>query len=208
MTKYQCASLYDPRIPLLWKLKLLMQKYPNFSVKEWLYALPTMFPALFREPKKHGNYRMVLNLKRVSGFLKFKHCKRVSRRCTRPYHWGLLFWVRRIERCILYHLYSWKLPKISWSILERRILSTYCPYQWIFTSSKSLYKYFDPPFKYLGSKGHLFVKYIRNSLSYSWERLLRFISRLLELQFQSYGNKDSQFTQKSQSWFLLNRQCF
>ena len=33
LLKYQRASLYHPRISLLRKLKLLMKKYPNFSVK-------------------------------------------------------------------------------------------------------------------------------------------------------------------------------
>ena len=89
---------------------------------------------------------------------------RVSQKCAIPYHWGLLLWVRRIERSILYHPYLRKLPKISEIVLQGRILSKYSPYQWIFTSSKSLYKCLTPPFKYLRAKGHLSVKYIDDSL--------------------------------------------
>ena len=89
---------------------------------------------------------------------------RVSRKCAIPHHWGLLLWVRRIERSILYHPYLPKSPKISEIVLDGRILSKHSPYQWIFTSSKSLYKCLTPPFKYLRSKGHLSVKYIDDSL--------------------------------------------
>ena len=40
---------------------------------------------------------------------------------------------------------------------------------------------------------------------YCQERPSGFASRILELQLNSYKNQDSQFTQKSQSWFLHNR---
>ena len=34
-----------------------------------------MFLGPFREPKKNGNYKMILNLETLNGFLKFKHYK-------------------------------------------------------------------------------------------------------------------------------------
>ena len=79
----------------------------------------------FWRTKKKGDYRMILSLETLDGFLKLKHCK--------------------LESCILYHPYSSKSPKIPEIFLEGRILSIHCPYQWIFISSKSLYKCFDSP---------------------------------------------------------------
>ena len=95
---------------------------------------------------------MILSLETFNGFLKFKRCKLESVEdaldlVTKGCYFG------SIERCFLYHPYSWKLPKISETVLEGRILSIYCPYQWIFTSSKSLYKCFDSSIQIYKVKG-------------------------------------------------------
>ena len=37
-----------------------------------------MFLGPFRGPKKNGNYKMILNLETLNGFLKFKHYKLVK----------------------------------------------------------------------------------------------------------------------------------
>ena len=60
--------------------KLLMQKFPNLSVKVYIILNTTRKPnnyvsSIFTKTKKDGSYRMTLNLKTFHEFLKFKHCK-------------------------------------------------------------------------------------------------------------------------------------
>ena len=58
-----------------------------------------------KKKKKEGNYRMILNLKKFNGFLKFKRCKLQSVEdaldlVTKGCYFG------SVERCFLYHPYS------------------------------------------------------------------------------------------------------
>ena len=165
MQKYQCASLYHPGISLLRKLKLLMQKYPNFSVKVWLQALPAMLLGLFRGPKKNDNYRIILNLKTFDGFLKFKHWKLGSvEDALDLITEGFYFWSAELKDAsytIPIHENYQKYLKLFWK-------EEYYQYIVLTNGFSSALRVFTnlltPAFKYLRSKGHLSVKYIDDSL--------------------------------------------
>ena len=165
MQKYQCASLYHPGISLLRKLKLLMQKYPNFSVKVWLQALPAMLLGLFQGPKKNDNYRIILNLKTFDGFLKFKHWKLGSvEDALDLITEGFYFWSAELKDAsytIPIHENYQKYLKLFWK-------EEYYQYIVLTNGFSSALRVFTnlltPAFKYLRSKGHLSVKYIDDSL--------------------------------------------
>ena len=70
------CQLYPPLISLLWKLKLLIQNFPNFCVILNTTREPTDYVSrIFTRAKKDGSYRMILNLKTLNEFLKFKPWK-------------------------------------------------------------------------------------------------------------------------------------
>ena len=148
MPNYQCASLYHPCISLLWKLKLLMQKFPNL-----------------RESKKDGSYRMILNLKTFNEFLKFKHCKLESIEdaldlITEGYYFGSVdlkdayYSIPIHEKYRRYLKFFWKEEYYQYIVL----FNGFSPAVRVFT------KVLTPPFKCLRSKGHLSIKYNDDSL--------------------------------------------
>ena len=94
----------------------------------------------FSRTKQNGNYRMFLNLKTFNAFLKFKHCKLESLEDALDLTTELVILGPSNPKM---HPLPSLFMKISEIVLEGRILSIYCRYQWISTSSKSLYKCFD-----------------------------------------------------------------
>ena len=95
---------------------------------------------IFTRPKKDGNYRMILNLKTFNEFLKFKHCKLESiEDALDLIAEGCYFGSVDLKDAY----YSIPIHENYQIVLEGRILSTYCPSQWIFTSCESLYKSFN-----------------------------------------------------------------
>ena len=142
---------------------------------------------IFTRTKKDGNYRMILNLKTFNEFLKFKHCKLDSVEdaldlITEGCYFGSVD-LKDAYYSIPIHEYYQKYLKLFWK-------EEY--YQYIvlpngFSLAVRVFtKVLTPLFKYLRSKGHLSIKYLISY--YGWERSLRFVSRVLELQLHSYGN--------------------
>ena len=142
---------------------------------------------IFTMTKKDGNYRMILNVKTFNEFLKFKHCKLDSIEdafdlITEGCYFGSVD-LKDAYYSIPIHEYYQKYLKLFWK-------EEY--YQYIVLLNgfslavKVFTKVLTPLFKYLRSKGHLSIKYMISH--YRWERPLRFVSRVLELQLHSYRN--------------------
>ena len=120
---------------------------------------------IFTSTKIDGNYRMILNLKTFTEFLKFKHCKQDS--IEDALH-------LTTERC---YFGSVDLKDAYYSIPihknYHRYLTFFCKkekYQYTFLPNgispavRVVTKVLTPPFKYLRSKGDLSVKCIDDSL--------------------------------------------
>ena len=120
---------------------------------------------IFTKTKKDGNYRMILNLKTFSEFLKFKHSRLESfEDALDPIREGCYFgsvylkdayYSIPIHESYRRHLtLFWKQEYYHYIVLANE----FSPAVRVFT------KVLSPLLKYLRSKGHLSVKYIDDSL--------------------------------------------
>ena len=143
--------------------------------------------SIFTRTKKVSDYRMILNLKTFNEFLKFKHCKLESIEdaldlITEGCYFGSVD-LKDAYYSIPIHENYQKYLKLFWKEEYYQyivLLNGFSLAVRVFT------KVLTPLFKYLRSKGHLSIKYMISH--YRWERPLRFVSRVLELQLHSYGN--------------------
>ena len=139
---------------------------------------------IFTRPKKDGNHRMILNLKKFNAFLKFKHCKLesindalnlVSEGC----YFGSVD-LKDAYYSIPIHLDYQKYLKLCWEQSYFKYVALpngFAPAVRVFTKITS------PPFKKLRSQGHVSVKYLDDSilLGETWVVCLENIKATVDL---------------------------
>ena len=136
MPKYRCASLYHPFSPA--ETEIIDAEISKLLSKGVFVNTPDHVSGTFSRTKKNGNYRMILNLKTFNGFFKFKSVEDALDLIIEGCYFGSVELKDPSYTILIQKKYQEYLK-----LQKGRILPTYFPYQWIFTSSWSLYKCFD-----------------------------------------------------------------
>ena len=112
--------------------------------------------SIFTRTKKDDSYRIILNLKTFNEFLKFKHCKlelmeNALDLITEGCYFGSVDLKDAYYSISIYKNYQEYL-KLFW----KEEYYQYIVFPNVFSSAVRVFaKVLTPPFKYLGSKGHL-----------------------------------------------------